>query len=220
MPEKKLSDFENFFIKDKNELKEITAKETDSFEELSKKEEYPILDHAKIFAEKYKKRYNLIEEVIKMEQDENNEKNKNLRWVKIRKENGLFLGEADQNLPQGRGCFIYNGNENGGLKWIGYFNNGEKSNFGKLYNEEGKLIYEGEYKNGIRNGEGIYYYNNGLKYEGEFVNGLREGNGVFYWEDGTRWEGPFKNNEMNGKGFFYDKEESYPVAYKNGDIVH
>ena len=220
IPEKKLTDFENFFTKEKNELEKITTKETGSFEELSKKEKYPILDHAEIFAEKYKKKCNLIEQVIKMEQDEKNENNKNLRWVKIHKDNGLFLGEADQNLPQGRGCFIYNGNENGGLKWIGYFNNGEKSNFGKLYNEEGKLIFEGEYKNGIRNGEGTYYYNNGLRYEGEFVNGLREGNGVFYWEDGTRWEGPFKNNEMNGKGFFYDKEESYPVVYNNGDIVH
>ena len=66
------------------------------------------------------------------------------------------------------------------------------------------------------------YQNNknwGLRYEGEFVNGLREGNGVFYWEDGTRWEGPFKNNEMNGEGLYYDKEESFPVVYNNGEIV-
>ena len=155
-----------------------------------------------------------------MEQEGINEKNKNLRWVKIKKDNGLFLGEADQNLPQGRGCFIYKGNENGyNLRWIGYFNNGEKSSYGKLYNDEGRLIYEGEYKNGLRNGEGTYYYASGLRYEGEFVNGLREGNGVFYWEDGTRWEGPFKNNEMNGEGLYYDKEESFPVVYNNGEIV-
>ena len=100
-----------------------------------------------------------------------------------------------------------------------YFDKGEKGGFGKLYNDEGRLIYEGEYKNGLRNGEGTYYYAQGLRYEGDFVNGLREGNGVFYWEDGTRWEGPFKNNEMNGEGKFYDKEESYPCIYKDGEIV-
>ena len=154
-----------------------------------------------------------------MEKDENLEKNKNLRWVKIKKDNGVYLGEADQNIPQGRGCFIYNGKDNEELKWIGYFDKGDKSNFGKLYNEEGRLIYEGEYKNGLRNGEGTYYYARGLRYEGQFVNGLREGHGVFYWEDGTRWEGPFKNNEMEGEGQYYDKVESFPVEYKNGEIV-
>ena len=217
--EKNLRNFEFLFSKDKTNLEQITTKETGSLEELSKKEEFPILDHAKIFAEKYKKKYKLIEEVVEMEKDENDEKNKNLRWVKIKKDNGIYLGEADQNIPQGRGCFIYNGKENEELKWIGYFDNGDKSNFGKLYNEEGRLIYEGEYKNGLRNGEGTYYYARGLKYEGQFVNGLREGHGVFYWEDGTRWEGPFKNNEMEGEGKYYDKEECYPVEYKNGEIV-
>ena len=152
--EKKLKNFENLFINDKNNLEKVTTKEIGSFEELSKKEAYSIIDHGKIFAEKYKKRTKLIEEVINMEQDENNENNKNLRWVKIKKENGVYLGEAEQNLPQGRGCFIYNGDD---LQWIGYFENGEKSNYGKLYNEEGRLIFEGEYKNGLRNGEGTYY---------------------------------------------------------------
>ena len=217
--EKTLKNFENFFTKDKNNLEQITTKEIGSFEEMSKPEEYPIVDHGRIFADKYKKKSKLLEQVIEMEQEEKNEK-KQLRWAKIKKQNGTYLGEAEQNLPQGRGCFIYKGNEEGeGLQWIGYFDNGEKGNYGKLYNEEGKLIYEGEYKNGIRNGEGTYYYARGLRYEGEFVNGFREGNGVFYWEDGTRWEGPFKNNEMNGEGEYNDKEESFPVTYKNGEIV-
>ena len=218
-PIKNMQNFKNFFIDNKNNLEQITNKETESFDELSKKEEYPIIDHAKIFAEKYKNKTKLIEEVIQMEQDEKNEQNKNLRWTKIKKENGVYLGEAEQNLPQGRGCFIYNGKDGENLQWIGYFDNGEKSNFGKLFNEEGRLIYEGEYKNGLRNGEGTYYYARGLRYEGQFVNGLREGEGVFYWEDGTRWEGTFKNNEMDGEGQYYDKEESFPVSYKNGVVV-
>ena len=216
---KNLKDFENNFTKDKSSLEQITNKETGSLEELSKKEEYPTVDHGNIFAEKYKKKYKLVEQVVEMEPEEN-DRDKKLRWAKIKKDNGVYLGEAEQNLPQGRGCFFYNGSNNGeGLKWIGYFDKGEKGGFGKLYNDEGRLIYEGEYKNGLRNGEGTYYYAQGLRYEGDFVNGLREGNGVFYWEDGTRWEGPFKNNEMNGEGKFYDKEESYPCIYKDGEIV-
>ena len=213
--EKSLKNFVNLFINDKNNLEKINTKEIGSFEELSKKEEYPLIDHGKIFSEKYKKRCKLVEQLINMEQDEKNI-NKKLRWTKIKKENGIYLGEAEQNLPQGRGCFIYKGDD---LQWIGYFDNGEKSNYGKLYNDEGKLIFEGEYKNGLRNGEGTYYYSGGLKYEGQFVNGLREGKGTFYWEDDTRWKGTFKNNEMDGEGTFYTKEESFPVVYKNGEII-
>ena len=217
--EKSLKTFENFFTKDKNNLEKITNKETGSFEELSKKEEYPKIDHVKVFVEKYKKKIKFIDQLLEMEQEEKNLKNKNLRWSKIKKKNGTYLGEADQNLPQGRGCFIYNGKDGENMQWIGFFDNGDKNTFGKLYDEEGRLVFEGEYKNGVRNGEGTYYYSKGLKYEGEFVNGLREGQGTFYWEDGTRWEGSFKNNEMDGEGIYYDKEDSFPVAYKNGEIV-
>ena len=210
-----LQDFKNWFTSDRNNLEKITNKETNSFDELSKKLNFPIVDHAEIFIEKYKKKYKLIEQLLTMEQDE---KNKNLRWAKIKKENGVYLGEVEQNLPQGRGLFIYNGKEGEYLQYVGYFDNGEKNNFGKLYNEEGRLIYEGEYKNGLRNGEGTYYYARGLKYEGQFVNGFREGHGIFYWDNDTRWEGPFKNNEMDGEGKYYEKGECYSVVYKNGEI--
>jgi len=39
---------------------------------------------------------------------------------------------------------------------------------------EGKLIFEGEYLNGKRNGKGKEYYKNGnLAFEGEYLNGIR-----------------------------------------------
>jgi len=39
-----------------------------------------------------------------------------------------------------------------------------------LYKNNGKLVYEGEYLNGERNGKGKEYYNNGkLEFEGEFL---------------------------------------------------
>ena len=43
---------------------------------------------------------------------------------------------------------------------------------GKLYNLEGSLIYEGEFKNGRYHGKGILYNSDGsVKYEGKFKNG-------------------------------------------------
>ena len=69
--------------------------------------------------------------------------------------------------------------------------------------------YEGEFKNGIREGYGIYYYSNGDKFEGEFKNEIREGFGVFYFSDGILYEGEFKNGIIEGYGIYY---------YSNGDI--
>lgn len=36
-------------------------------------------------------------------------------------------------------------------------------------------------------------------YDGEFVNGLREGQGAFYYANGARYEGSWKNNTKHGK---------------------
>ncbi len=38
------------------------------------------------------------------------------------------------------------------------------------------------------------------KYIGSLKNGLREGKGIFYWNDGDRYEGDYKNDKKEGKG--------------------
>ena len=38
--------------------------------------------------------------------------------------------------------------------------------------------YEGEVKNGIPEGKGIEYFNNGNRYEGDFKNGKKERKGI------------------------------------------
>ena len=59
-----------------------------------------------------------------------------------------------------------------------------------------KLIFEGEYLNGKRNGEGKEYYDDGkLKYEGEYLNGKRW-NGKGYNKNGIM---DFEIKDGNGK---------------------
>ena len=59
-------------------------------------------------------------------------------------------------------------------------NNGNAK--GKEYNYDGKLIYEGEYLNGERNGKGSEYDNDRLIFEGEYFSGKRSGKGrEFYY---------------------------------------
>ena len=50
----------------------------------------------------------------------------------------------------------------------------------KEYNDNGKLIFEGEYLNGEKNGKGKEYYDNGkLKFDGEYLKG-KQWNGKLY----------------------------------------
>ena len=61
-----------------------------------------------------------------------------------------------------------------------YESNGKGREYDGFY---GSLKYEGEYKNGERNGKGKEFdYNGELRFEGEYLNGKRNGKGKEYDE--------------------------------------
>ena len=78
---------------------------------------------------------------------------------------------------------------------------------GKEYNFYGKLEYEGEYINGIRNGKGKEYKGDKIIFEGEFIKWKRK-NGIikeYSYDDILLYEGEYLNWERNGKGKEYEK---------------
>ena len=89
----------------------------------------------------------------------------------------------------------------------------------KIQFKEGKYI--GQIVNGLPEGKGIYFYDNGDKYEGEFKKGIRNGRGIFYYKrepyTGDRYEGDWKNGTMEGKGIYYsNKGDRYEGEFRNG----
>ena len=68
--------------------------------------------------------------------------------------------------------------------------------------------YVGQILNGLREGKGIKYWNDGARYEGDWKNDKREGKGIFYWKNGDIYEGDWRNDKIYGKGIYY---------YNNGD---
>ena len=50
----------------------------------------------------------------------------------------------------------------------------------EYYGEDDRLLFEGEYLNGKRNGKGKEYYKDRLIFEGEYLNGKRHGKGKEY----------------------------------------
>jgi antitoxin component YwqK of YwqJK toxin-antitoxin module len=65
---------------------------------------------------------------------------------------------------------------------------------------EGNMIYEGEYQNEKRHGNGKEYTNNNIDFEGEF-------------KEGKRWNGIANQFNMNGKVV-------YDCTYQNGKIFN
>ena len=116
-----------------------------------------------------------------------------------------------------------------GLRWNGKINNynnqflfeiKDGNGKGKEYNFNGKLEYEGEFKNGERI-KGKEYNDDKIIFKGEYLNGKRW-NGIikeYNYEDGIIYEGEFRNGEINGKGKEYEKENHrliFEGEYLNG----
>ena len=65
----------------------------------------------------------------------------------------------------------------------------------------GQGRYEGENKDQVRHGVGVYYYpNKFFKYEGEWKNGKKHGTGKLILGDGGYYEGAFVEGEIEGNG--------------------
>ena len=92
--------------------------------------------------------------------------------------------------------------------------------------------YVGQVVNGLREGKGTEYFNDGARYEGDFRNDKKEGKGIYYYNNGNRYEGDFRNDKAEGKGIYYyknrdkeigdwkdDKEiDKHVTLYKNGEV--
>ena len=85
----------------------------------------------------------------------------------------------------------------------GEYKNGKRNGKGKEYSTDGDLIFEGEYKNGKRNGKGKELcFNKYKEFEGEYRNGIR-------------WIGVEYDYDENIINKINYEEELYKEYYKN-----
>ena len=116
--------------------------------------------------------------------------------------------------------FIINNAENQELKGVNgsYFGqvvNGLREGKGIEYYDDGNS-YKGNFKNDEKDGNGIEYWNNGDRYEGNFKKGKREGKGIMFYYNGDRYEGNWKNDNREGKGiYYYNNKDRYEGDFKN-----
>lgn len=113
---------------------------------------------------------------------------------------------------------------NNELTYEGQMLMGKKNGKGVIKNNLSQMVYEGEFKEDLYDGEGVLVLENGLVYSGSFSRGKRHGKGLLFsnedkfryegeWKhdmkfgngtetypDGTSYVGEFSNNKKNGKG--------------------
>jgi hypothetical protein len=94
--------------------------------------------------------------------------------------------------------------------------------FGKMINPKTEEKYEGEWRNGKRDGRGVEFYADGeKKYVGNFKNGKYEGNGSFFYKNGDKYVGKYKNGAMNDdKGYYIFNNNIRLVARVENNIKH
>lgn len=66
---------------------------------------------------------------------------------------------------------------------------------------EDNSTYEGGWKDGKRDGFGIYIQlSKGLVYQGAWMNDKKNGKGEQIWDDGEKYDGEWKDDRFEGKG--------------------
>mgnify|MGYP002624932252 CR=1 FL=1 len=135
-------------------------------------------------------------------------------------EASTFFGEYKDNIPEGYGIYSRKGFSLEGMNW----NKNCLNDIGVAIWGEGE-IYEGEFKDSLKEGLGLYrwadgttymgefkkgkitgigrmQFANGNYYEGEFIDGYISGWGKFIWDDGNYYIGNYLNNKKHGFGIF------------------
>ena len=151
------------------------------------------------------------------------------KGIMIFKTGSKYDGDWENGKYHGKDIMIYSD----GSKYDGDWENGEKSGKGVFndrvhedFNPEGD-IYEGEFSDGLENGNGIKYYGgifqSAKKYEGTFKDGLENGKGKILFENGDFFEGEIFNgiwwdeDTSNSSGSIYSSFEGSGIyAYSNG----
>lgn len=111
---------------------------------------------------------------------------------------GMFF-EGEMN-GYGRKWFLDTGNSNV-YKMEATYINGVLDGAGKKYYPNGKLYFDGIYKDGKAISGSMYFINGSLQYEGKWNGNDYNGKGKLYWKEGNlRYDGSWTDNKRDGYG--------------------
>lgn len=121
-------------------------------------------------------------------------------------------GEWREDLPEGQGEETH---EN--AFYQGQFSQGLKQGQGKFHWPDGS-VYSGCFKANLLDGQGEYLWFDGRKYTGTWKDNKMHGKGVFTWPDGRRYEGDFVEDKKDGEGRYVWAGKVYEGGWRAGKM--
>jgi hypothetical protein len=95
----------------------------------------------------------------------------------------------------------------------GEFVDGKQTGQGTRRNRSGR--YEGAFKDGLFDGQGVYAAASGMRYDGEWKTGNFDGHGKMSFASGLKYEGHFRANTYSGFGsMIYPDGSRYDGEYR------
>ncbi len=60
--------------------------------------------------------------------------------------------------------------------------------------------YSGQWLNNLKEGKGIFTWQDGDQYDGDWAQNKRNGDGIYKWANGNQYVGEWKDDKRSGKG--------------------
>ncbi|XP_030623967.1 MORN repeat-containing protein 3 [Chanos chanos] len=130
-----------------------------------------------------------------------------------------YTGEWLDNKRHGKGTQVW---KKAGAIYDGGWKNGMRDGFGTLSKLQASTnqytrVYLGSWKNDKKDGFGTYFYSESAFYEGEWLEDKRSGWGRMYFENGDIYEGEWLKDKHHGRGMLrLANENRYEGSWKDG----
>jgi len=130
--------------------------------------------------------------------------------------NEVYEGEWKWDRRHGHGALT----QRDGSKISGNWKAGKPDGFASIHDATGATTYEGEFKDGKRQGLGRQIFLNGDSYEGGWQNGLIHDRGVYYYANGDRLIGMWCEGRYDGPSMLHFKDGSISRrVYRHGVLL-
>ena len=145
-----------------------------------------------------------------------------LEWTDRMGTVGRYTGSVSSadspypSAPHGKGVFV---SDVTGDVFEGEWKNGRRNGQGRwAFNSTGD-VFEGMFSNDRKHGRGNYQWRDGRCFEGNYENDHAEDlNGILTWKNGTLYVGAFRKGQRTGKGtiHFPSNNVKYSGEFRNG----
>ncbi len=139
----------------------------------------------------------------------------NLLFGEVRSNSGVYVGDLQSGVFEGKGTFEFPGGETYSGDWVAGAMNGDGVLHTPLNGE-----YVGEFHGGQREGEGTYTWPDGDIYKGKWINDMMQGDGEYTFHDGKIARGVFQKNGLSDGTIDEELEiGTCSLRYEQGDPV-